>query len=134
MIAGLSMNIINRESSFSLTAVTALLYVYLEASIKQIETDLRTTSEKISLSLSLFIFVLCGVPLLWTSISEIKGRKVRIHCIRYLSCLPRAVWTYCLFKLVYIVSLAIGMVGYIAAAVAKSIDVFIGMRIIQAFG
>ena len=106
----------------------------LEASIKQIETDLRTTSEKISLSLSLFIVVLGGVPLLWTSISEIKGRKVRVHCITHLSCLPRAVWTHCLFKLVYIVSFAIGMAGYIAAAVAKSIDVFIGMRIIQAFG
>jgi hypothetical protein len=61
----------------------------LEASIKQVETDLRTTSGKISLSLSTFILVLGSMPLLWSAISEIKGRKVRVHCIRHLSCLPR---------------------------------------------
>jgi hypothetical protein len=86
MIAGLGANIVNRESLSSLTVV---IRMSLEASIKQVETDLRTTSGKISLSLSLFIVVLGGVPLLWTAISEIKGRKVRVHCIRHLSCLPR---------------------------------------------
>jgi len=80
-------------------------------SIKQVETDLRTTSGKISLSLYIFILVLGSMPILWTAISEIKGRK-----------------------LVYVVSLAIGMVGYIIAAVAKSIGLLIGMRFIQALG
>ncbi len=49
----------------------------LEAAIKQVETDLRTTSGKISLSIAIFIIFQGGVPLLWSSISEIKGRKVR---------------------------------------------------------
>lgn len=37
-------------------------------------------------------------------------------------------------KLVYIVSFAIAIVGYIVAAEAKNIGVFIGMRVIQAIG
>jgi len=106
----------------------------LEAAIKQVEADLRTTSGKISLVLSIFIVIQGSVPLLWTAISEIKGRKVRIYFIRHLFAYWEAFWTYCLFKLVYVVSLAIGMVGYIVAAKARSIDVLIGMRAIQAIG
>ncbi|KAH9055249.1 major facilitator superfamily domain-containing protein [Lactarius vividus] len=79
--------------------------------IKQVETDLRTTSGKFSLVLSIFIVFQGSAPLLWTAISEIKGRK-----------------------LVYVLSLAIGMVGYIVAAEAESIGVLIGMRAIQAMG
>lgn len=92
MIAGLSVNIFN-------------------PAIKQVESDLRTTSGKISLSLSIFIVVLGSMPTLWTAISEIKGRK-----------------------LVYVVSFAIAIVGYIIAAEAKNIGVLIGSRIIQAIG
>lgn len=80
-------------------------------SIKQVEADLRTTSAKISLSLSIFIVCQGVMPLLWTAISEIKGRK-----------------------LVYVVTLTISMVGYIVAAEAKSIDLFIAMRAIQGTG
>ena len=61
----------------------------LEAAIKQVETDLRTTSGKISLSLSIFILFLGSMPLLWAAIGEIKGRKVRVYFIRYLFCLPK---------------------------------------------
>jgi len=41
---------------------------------------------------------------------------------------------FCLFKPIYVVSLAIGLVGYIVAAVARSIGVLIGMRAVQAIG
>ena len=96
---------------------------------------MRTTSGKISLSLSIFIVVLGSVPLLWTAISEIKGRKVRAYLIRYLFRLPRSFpRAYGLFKLVYVISFAIAIVGYIVAAEAKSIGVLIGSRIIQAIG
>ncbi|KAI9442899.1 MFS general substrate transporter [Lactarius indigo] len=79
--------------------------------IKQVETELGATSGEFSLALSIFIVFQGSVPLLWTAISEIKGRKV-----------------------VYVASLAIGMVGYIAAAEAKSIGMLIGMRAVQAIG
>jgi MFS family permease len=108
----------------------------LEAAIKQVEADLRTTSGSISLTLSIFIVVQGGVPLLWTAISEIKGRKVgiMIYFIRHLFAYREAFWTCRLFKLVYIVSLVIAIVGNIVAAEAKSIGVLIGMRVIQAIG
>ncbi|KAH9028700.1 major facilitator superfamily domain-containing protein [Lactarius pseudohatsudake] len=91
--------------------VAGLSISIFNPAIKQIETDLRTTSGKFSLVLSIFIVFQGSAPLLWAAISEIKGRK-----------------------LVYVVSLAIAMVGYIVAAEAKSIGVFIGMRAIQGVG
>ncbi|KAH9046681.1 major facilitator superfamily domain-containing protein [Lactarius hengduanensis] len=91
--------------------VAGLSISIFNPAIKQIETDLRTTSGKFSLVLSIFIVFQGSAPLLWAAISEIKGRK-----------------------LVYVVSLAIAMVGHIVAAEAKSIGVLIGMRVIQAMG
>ncbi|KAI9451117.1 MFS general substrate transporter [Lactarius psammicola] len=96
---------------FCATMVAGLGISIFNPAIKQVEIDLRTSSGKISLVLSIFIVFQGSVPLLWTAISEIKGRK-----------------------LVYVVSLAIAMVGYIVAAEAKSIGVLIGMRAVQAIG
>ncbi|KAI0298143.1 major facilitator superfamily domain-containing protein [Multifurca ochricompacta] len=79
--------------------------------IKQIETDLRATSSQISLIQAMFIVFQGVTPLLWMAISEIKGRKV-----------------------VYVLSLAISLIGCIVAAEAKSIGVLIGMRVVQATG
>jgi len=45
------------------------------AAIQDIEQDLRATTNEIALSLSLFILVQGNFPLIWSSISEIKGRK-----------------------------------------------------------
>jgi MFS family permease len=106
----------------------------LEAAIKQIETDLQTTSGRVSLTLSVFVVVQGSVSLLWTAISEIKGRKVGIYFIRHVFAYREAFWMCCLFKLVYVISLATAMVGSIVAAKAKSIGMLLGMRVIQAIG
>jgi hypothetical protein len=44
----------------------------------QIEQQLHTNSGDISLSLSLFILIQGNFPVIWSAISEIKGRKVWI--------------------------------------------------------
>ncbi|KAI0088499.1 MFS general substrate transporter [Irpex rosettiformis] len=79
--------------------------------IAQIEDQLHATPAQISWSLSIFILIQGSVPLLWSAISEIIGRKK-----------------------VYLVSLSIGLVGAIVAATARSISVLIAMRCLQAIG
>ncbi|KAI0768871.1 MFS general substrate transporter [Irpex lacteus] len=79
--------------------------------IAQIEEQLDATPGQISWSLSIFILLQGCVPLLWSAVSEIVGRKK-----------------------VYLVSLSIGLVGAIVAATARSVDVLIGMRCLQAVG
>ncbi|KAI0718247.1 MFS general substrate transporter [Cerioporus squamosus] len=92
MIAGLGANIYN-------------------PAISQIEQQLHASSSSLALSLSLFILIQGGVPLLWSTLSEFWGRKK-----------------------IYLLSTALCMVGCIVAALAKSISVLIGMRSIQALG
>ena len=58
------------------------------------ERSLPATSGEISLSISLFILIQGFAPIMWSSISEVKGRKV-----------------------VYIVSIAIFTVGSIIVSV-----------------
>ncbi|KAI0316274.1 MFS general substrate transporter [Amylostereum chailletii] len=79
--------------------------------ITDIQRDFHTGPGEISLSISLFTILMGVVPLLWSTISEIKGRKF-----------------------VYIVSIALSLVGCIVAAEARTIQVLIGMRCIQAIG
>ncbi|KAH9910482.1 major facilitator superfamily domain-containing protein [Fomitopsis serialis] len=79
--------------------------------IVQIESDLHATATQFSLTLSLFVIIQGGFPILWSSISEIHGRKV-----------------------VYLASITLCMVGCIVAATSKTIDVLIGMRCLQAAG
>ncbi|KAI0770404.1 MFS general substrate transporter [Fomes fomentarius] len=102
MIAGLGGNIYNREHRRRLHILSA---------ISQIEQQLHATSGAIALSLSLFILLQGGVPLVWSAVSEFLGRKK-----------------------VYLVSTALCVVGCIVAALSKNIGVLIGMRCIQAFG
>ncbi|RPD56171.1 vacuolar DHA amino acid exporter [Lentinus tigrinus ALCF2SS1-7] len=92
MIAGLGANIYN-------------------PALSQIEEQLHASSSSLALSLSLFILIQGGVPLLWSTLSEFWGRKK-----------------------VYLVSMALCTVGCIVAALAKTISVLIGMRCIQGFG
>ncbi|GJE91884.1 MFS general substrate transporter [Phanerochaete sordida] len=79
--------------------------------IAEVERDLHTSSGSISLSLSIFILIQGGFPIIWSAVSEIVGRKK-----------------------VYLVSMAICMVGCIVAGTAKSISVLIGMRCLQGAG
>ena len=61
-----------------LRQLTEFIHLKFEAAIKQIETEFKANSNQISAILATY-FVLQGVgPLLWTPISEIKGRKVKI--------------------------------------------------------
>ncbi|EIW74247.1 MFS general substrate transporter [Coniophora puteana RWD-64-598 SS2] len=92
MIAGLSANIQNPANA-------------------QIESQLHATSQSISLSLSLFILVQGNVPLIWSALSEIKGRKP-----------------------VYLVSIAIFAVCSAIVAISRSIGLVIGMRVLQGAG
>ncbi|KAK7464981.1 hypothetical protein VKT23_006189 [Stygiomarasmius scandens] len=79
--------------------------------IDEMERDLPATASQISLSISLFLLFQGIIPLLWSTFSEIKGRKM-----------------------VYVVSLAIFMVGSIVVATSKSIELVIGFRCFQAAG
>ena len=56
------------------------------AAVAQMEEDLSATSAEFSLSIAVFILVLGVGPLAWSSISEVKGRKV----CRSFDVLPRA--------------------------------------------
>lgn len=46
------------------------------AAVKEMELDLPATSAQFSMSLAIFILVQGVVPLAWSAISEIKGRRV----------------------------------------------------------
>ncbi|KAF8546911.1 MFS general substrate transporter [Imleria badia] len=92
MIAGLCANIQNPANS-------------------QIEQELHATASEISLSLSLFILVQGNFPLVWSAVSEIKGRK-----------------------LVYLLSITLFTVGSAIVAISKTIGLVIGMRVVQAAG
>ncbi|KAG2157590.1 MFS general substrate transporter [Suillus bovinus] len=77
----------------------------------QIQSDLQASASEISWTLSVFILIQ-GVPgLLWSAISEIKGRKF-----------------------VYVSSVALFMVTSAIVAASKTIGLVIGMRALQAVG
>lgn len=78
---------------------------------EEMERDLPATSGEISLSVSLFILMQGITPLLWSSISEVKGRRF-----------------------VYLISLLIFTAGSIIVATSKTIGLVIGMRCVQALG
>ncbi|KAF5374145.1 hypothetical protein D9615_008828 [Tricholomella constricta] len=79
--------------------------------VKQMELDLPATSSQFSWSISVFILVQGLMPLVWSAVSEVKGRK-----------------------LVYLISLALFTVGSIVVAVSRSIGLVIGFRSLQAAG
>ena len=75
------------------------------AAVAEMERSLPATSGEISLSISLFILIQGFAPIMWSSISEVKGRKV-----------------------VYIVSIAIFTVGSIIVSVC-----YAGFRLLWAW-
>ncbi|KAF7326961.1 Vacuolar DHA amino acid exporter [Mycena venus] len=92
MIAGLATNIQN-------------------PAIADMEADLPATASQIGLSLSLFIAFQGCMPLFWSAISEVKGRKA-----------------------VYVVSIAIFTAASVVVATSKTIELVIAFRCIQATG
>ncbi|KAG8840099.1 hypothetical protein FRB91_006547 [Serendipita sp. 411] len=81
------------------------------ASIQRIEKELHATTNQIALSLSLFILVQGNAPLLWSSISEIKGRKF-----------------------VYVLAIFIFILGSAIGGISNNISLLIFMRMFQAAG
>ncbi|KAG1859148.1 vacuolar DHA amino acid exporter [Suillus tomentosus] len=109
---------------WSNTKKTAVLFIISGASMfaglatniqnpanAQIEQQLHASSGDISLSLSLFVLVQGNFPIIWSAIGEIKGRK-----------------------LVYLLSIALFIIGSAIVAVSRTIGLLIGMRIVQATG
>ncbi|KAG7088737.1 hypothetical protein E1B28_012705 [Marasmius oreades] len=80
-------------------------------SIAQMEVDLNATSSQISLTLALFILIQGCMPLMWSAISEFKGRKV-----------------------VYVSSLSIFFAASMVVARSSTIELVIGFRCFQAAG
>ncbi|KAF5362918.1 hypothetical protein D9758_007097 [Tetrapyrgos nigripes] len=99
--------------------------------IEEMEADLPATSSQISLSISLFILFQGLVPLLWSAISEVKGRKVLVFLcsVRDIADKP-----YFYLKIVYLISLAIFTVASIIVATSRTIGMVIGFRCLQAAG
>lgn len=48
-----------------------------QAALSQVKADLHASDSEIATSLSAFIIVQGITPLFWSSVSELKGRKVR---------------------------------------------------------
>lgn len=92
MIAGLAVNIQNPANA-------------------QIQQQLHASSGDISLSLSMFILIQGNFPVIWSAISEIKGRKF-----------------------VYLLSIALFIIGSAIVAVSRNIGLMISMRVVQAAG
>ncbi|KAF9062174.1 vacuolar DHA amino acid exporter [Rhodocollybia butyracea] len=93
------------------TMIAGLAATIQTPAVGQMEAELPATAAQISLSLSLFVLLQGGVPLFWSAISEVKGRRF-----------------------VYIVSMAIYIVGSTVVATSKNIQILIGFRCLQAAG
>jgi hypothetical protein len=79
MIAGLGANIYNREL-FCILVLDNEFLTPSSASIAQVKSQLHASDQQVGLSLSLFIAIQGSFPLMWSAMSEIKGRKVtRLH-------------------------------------------------------
>lgn len=85
------------------------------AAVEEMEQDLPATPAQFSLSISVFILIQGVFPLVWSAISEVKGRKVS-----YLSTSTESRLIQYL-KLVYVSSLALFTVGSIMVALSKHI-------------
>lgn len=95
----------------------------------QIKQDLHASGSDISLSLSVFILVQGLFPLVWSAISEIKGRKVCPSCT-----MPIVVLKCHVIQVVYLSSMSLFVVGSAVVATSKTIGLVIGMRALQAMG
>jgi len=99
----------------------------LPAAIESVQRDLQTSANEIALSLSLFILVQGISPLLWSSLSDIKGRKL----IYISSMLVRASFGQ---QTSDADEFQIFVIGSIFGGLSQSIGVLICMRMLQAVG
>ncbi|KAF8517403.1 vacuolar DHA amino acid exporter [Hysterangium stoloniferum] len=79
--------------------------------IDDIKTELHASNQQISLTLATFILAQGIVPLFWSAVSEIRGRKF-----------------------VYLISISLYVIGCGVAGSANTMNVLTGMRILQGTG
>jgi MFS family permease len=77
----------------------------------------------------MFILIQGNFPVIWSAISEIKGRKVCIY-----SHLQSVVCSYDRAQFVYLLSIALFIIGSAIVAVSRNIGLMISMRVVQAAG
>ncbi|TFK69510.1 MFS general substrate transporter [Pluteus cervinus] len=105
------------RKNFTLALVAAAAMVAALASniqnpaAPEIQAALHASDTEYSLSISLFALLQGVIPILWSTISEVRGRKV-----------------------VYIISLTLFTAGSIAVALSRSISLLVGFRCMQAIG
>ena len=131
MVAGLTASIFNRGS---LSVRTASLNLCLSGSCDKAGRGGLANHEWEYQSSPFHIRCVSGycAPRVDRHLRDQRKKGRDIYIIRHPFVYREALG--CLFKLVYVVSLAIALVGNIVAAEAKSIGVLIGMRVIQAIG
>ncbi|KAF8956891.1 vacuolar DHA amino acid exporter [Flammula alnicola] len=95
----------------SASLVAALAANIQNPAVQEMEADLRATGSQFSLSISIFILTQGLMPLIWSAISEVKGRK-----------------------LVYVLSLILFSLGSVIVARSQHIGEVIGFRCLQAAG
>lgn len=77
----------------------------------QLREQLHATETELSLSVSMFILLQGSIPVVWSSIAEVTGRKG-----------------------IYLISIALSLLGTIIASRANNMILLIFMRCLQAFG
>ncbi|KAF5376834.1 hypothetical protein D9757_008897 [Collybiopsis confluens] len=108
--SNLRKNLILLQVSFG-SVIAGLAGNIQTPAIGEMQADLSASPSQISLSLSMFILLQGLVPLIWSSISEVKGRKFT-----------------------YVVSMGIFTAGSVVVATSKNIQLLIGFRCVQAIG
>ena len=87
------------------------------AAVQEMHDSLGTTSEQFSLSISVFILLQGAMPLAWTAISEVKGRKVS----RTKSHLGLTIIA-CSAQVVYLISLTLFTASSVAVALSPDMN------------
>jgi MFS family permease len=131
MMAGYAATGQNREhfpfffDGMTLTNATCSL-----AANAQIGLSLHASDSEITWTMSVFIIVQGLFPLVWSAVSEIKGRKVRSQCVKQANASLR----FRTIQVVYLLSMLLFTVGSAVVATSTSIGLVIGMRALQAAG
>lgn len=111
MAAAVSANIVRIPASFVPGYRLIARHLQFFPAIDDLQRDLQASQQVINLSVSLFILFQGTVPILWSGISEIYGRKI-----------------------VYLSAYAIFTASQIGCALSKNQAMFLAFRIIGACG
>jgi MFS family permease len=85
------------------------------------ETELPATPSQFSLSISLYILFQGTMPLFWSAISEVKGRKASHVELQVVDCLLKLL-NILMIQLVYLGSLSLFTIGSIVVALSHNVE------------